>query len=123
MYELMIEETFSAAHQIRKLKGPGGKIHGHNWKIQVFILSKDIDSNGISVEFGLLKKELRSVIEALDRSFINEVFPFTEINPTSENLSRWLYDTLSKKLDREDQEISRIVVCEDNTVSATYFED
>ena len=123
MYELMIEETFSAAHQLRSPKGKEGKIHGHNWKIQLFIVSKDLDGQGISVEFGELKKELRTILEPLDKSFINEVFPFTEINPTSENLSRWLYDTLSKRLDKDDLEVSRIVVSEENSVSATFFED
>ncbi len=123
MFELMIEESFSAAHRLRNIKGSKEKIHGHNWKIQLYILSKDLTPNGISIEFGELKKELRGLIEPLDRSCINEVFPFTEINPTSENLSKWIYDTLSKRLDTEDLEVSRIVVSEVEGVSATYFED
>ena len=123
MFELMIEDSFSAAHMLRNIKGTKEKIHGHNWKIQLYILSKDLNPNGISVEFGELKKELRGLIEPLDRSYINEVFPFTEINPTSENLSKWIYDTLSKRLDTEDLEVSRIVVSEIAGVSATYFDD
>ena len=123
MFELMIEEFFSAAHRLRNIKGVKEKIHGHNWKIQLYILSKNLTPNGISIEFGELKKELRGLIDPLDRSFINEVFPFTEINPTSENLSKWIYDTLSKRLDTEDLEVSRIVVSEVEGVSATYYED
>ncbi|MHB8482342.1 MAG: 6-pyruvoyl trahydropterin synthase family protein [Nitrospiria bacterium] len=123
MFELMIEDSFSAAHMLRNIKGRKEKIHGHNWKIQLYILSKDLNPNGVSVEFGELKNELRGLIEPLDQSYINEVFPFTEINPTSENLSKWIYDTLSKRLDTEDLEVSRIVVSEIAGVSATYFED
>ena len=123
MYEIMVEDSFSAAHKLRKQKGKPEKIHGHRWKVQLFVLSKDLNPSGISVEFSQLKKELRSLIEPLDHSFINEVFPFTEINPTSENLSRWLYDTLTKRLDTDDMEVSRIVVSEEEGVSATYFED
>ncbi len=123
MFEIMIEETFSAAHRLRKPKGKSEKIHGHNWKIQFYILSKDVNSYGISIEFDQLKKELRSLIDPLDRSFINEVFPFTEINPTSENISKWIYDTLSKRLDGDHMEVSRIVVSEEEGVSATYLED
>ena len=123
MFEIMIEDSFSAAHRLRNIDGKPEKIHGHNWKIQLYILSKDLNPRGISVEFGQLKKELRGLIEPLDRAFINEVFPFTEINPTSENLSKWIYDTLSKRLDTDDLEVSRIVVSEVDGVSATFFDD
>jgi len=123
MFEIMVEESFSAAHKLRKTGGKPEKIHGHHWKIQLFVLCKDLDSEGVSVEFSHLKREIRSMIDPLDRSYINEVLPFTEINPTSENLSRWLYDTLTKRIDSDDMEVSRIVVSEEEGLSATYFED
>ncbi|MFI5304754.1 MAG: 6-pyruvoyl trahydropterin synthase family protein [Nitrospiria bacterium] len=123
MFEIMVEDSFSAAHKLRNQAAKPEKIHGHHWKIQLFVLSKDLNSSGVSVEFSQLKRELRSLIDPLDRSFINEVFPFTEINPTSENISKWLYDTLTKRIDSDDMEVSRIVVSEEEGVSATYFED
>lgn len=123
MFEIMVEDSFSAAHRLRNQQGKPEKIHGHHWKIQFFVLCKDLNSCGISIEFNQLKKELRSLIDPLDRSFINEVFPFTEINPTNENLSKWLYDTLTKRIDSDHMEVSRIVVAEEEGLSATYFED
>jgi 6-pyruvoyltetrahydropterin/6-carboxytetrahydropterin synthase len=53
---------------------------------------------------------------------LNDIFPFTQINPSSENLAKWIYDTMAKKVNDDDLEVSSVTVWESDTASASYFE-
>jgi 6-pyruvoyltetrahydropterin/6-carboxytetrahydropterin synthase len=122
MFELMIETQFSAAHQLRCYKGKCEKLHGHNWKIQVYILSERLNDIDIAIDFHELKKLTIEIIAPLDHSFLNDIFPFTEKNPSSENIAKWIYDSLKKRLGGDDIDLSAVTVWESETASATYFE-
>lgn len=122
MYDLMIESQFSSAHQLRGYKGKCEKLHGHNWRVQVTVSSENLDDIGIVIDFHDLKKITVEVISSLDHSYLNEVFPFTEINPSSENIAKWIYDSIKKKLDQDQCNISSVTVWENETASATYYE-
>ncbi|MBC8552274.1 MAG: 6-carboxytetrahydropterin synthase QueD [Candidatus Brocadiales bacterium] len=122
MYDLMIESQFSSAHQLRGYKGKCEKLHGHNWRVQVTGSSENLDDIGIVIDFHDLKKITVEVISSLDHSYLNEVFPFTEINPSSENIAKWIYDSIKKKLDQDQCNISSVTVWENETASATYYE-
>jgi len=123
MYELTVETTFSAAHQLRGYKGKCEHLHGHNWKVQVHVSAKKLNSIDIAIDFHELKDLLREVVAPLDHSMLNEVFPFTEKNPSSENIAKWIYDCLSKKLKKKGVMLSAVTVWESETASATYYED
>lgn len=122
MYELMIEDHFAAAHQLRKYKGRCEKLHGHNWKVQVSLTAEKLNEIGLAMDFTDLKKMTRDVLSTLEHSFLNDIFPFTEINPSSENIAKWIYETLRKKVDNENVEVTSITVWESDTASATYYE-
>lgn len=123
MYDLTVETTFSAAHQLRGYKGKCEHLHGHNWKVQVHVSAKKLNSIDIAIDFHELKDLLREVVAPLDHSMLNEVFPFTEKNPSSENIAKWIYDCLSKKLKKKGVMLSAVTVWESETASATYYED
>lgn len=123
MFELMIESHFSAAHQLRGYNGDCEKIHGHNWKIQVYVLANKLNEIDIAIDFRELKNLTEEVIAPLDHSFLNEIFPFTEKNPSSENIAKWIFDSLKKKLNDEIVHLSAVTVWESETASATYFEE
>lgn len=123
MYELMIEQKFSAAHQLRGYKGKCENIHGHNWKVQIHVLADRLNDIDIAIDFHDLKAMASEVLSALDHAMLNDVFPFTEINPSSENLARWIYDSMAKKVDTEHLRVSAVAVWESDTASATYYED
>lgn len=123
MFELMVETSFSAAHQIRGYKGECEKIHGHNWKVQVHVIAERLNEIDIAIDFHELKKLTDEVIAPLDHSFLNEIFPFTEKNPSSENIAKWIYDSLRKKINDDDIHLSAVTVWESETASATYYED
>lgn len=122
MYELTIETQFSAAHQLRGYKGRCEKLHGHNWRVQVSVFAERLDEIGLAIDFHELKKITNEVLLPLDHSMLNEVFPFTEINPSSENIAKWLYDSLKKRVNNDNIKLSAVTVWESEAAAATYFE-
>ncbi|NCO83866.1 MAG: 6-carboxytetrahydropterin synthase QueD [Nitrospirae bacterium CG_4_10_14_3_um_filter_44_29] len=123
MFELTVDTTFAAAHQLRGYKGKCERLHGHNWKVQAHVAAEKLNGIDIAIDFHDLKRLLNEVIAPLDHSFLNDIFPFTEKNPSSENIARWIYDSLNKKLADEDVEVSAVTVWESDTASATYYEN
>jgi 6-pyruvoyltetrahydropterin/6-carboxytetrahydropterin synthase len=123
MFELMIETQFASAHQLRGYQGACEKLHGHNWKVQIFVLAERLNDIDIAIDFHELKKLAEEVIMPLDHGFLNDIFPFTEKNPSSENIAKWIYDSLRKKLDNDEVNLSAVTVWESETASATYFEE
>jgi len=122
MYELTIETQFSAAHQLRGYKGRCEKLHGHNWRVQVSVSTERLDEIGLSMDFHELKRITNEVLLPLDHSILNEVFPFTEINPSSENIAKWLYDSLKKRVNNDNIKLSAVTVWESEGAGATYLE-
>ncbi|MCX5720259.1 MAG: 6-carboxytetrahydropterin synthase QueD [Nitrospirae bacterium] len=122
MFELMIETFFSAAHQLRGYKGACEKLHGHNWRVQVHVIAERLNEIDIAIDFHELKRLTDEVIAPLDHSFLNEIFPFTEKNPSSENVAKWIYDSLKKRLSNDTINLSAVTVWESETASATYYE-
>ncbi len=123
MYELSIEVGFSAAHQLRGYQGNCENIHGHNWRVQISVIAERLNEIEIGMDFRDLKKISREVILPLDHAFLNEVFPFTEKNPSSENIAKWIYDSLKKKVNNGNLKVAAVTVWESDTASASYYED
>jgi 6-pyruvoyltetrahydropterin/6-carboxytetrahydropterin synthase len=123
MFELMVETCFSSAHQLRGYGGKCEKLHGHNWKVQVHVMAEKLNEIDIAIDFHELKELTDEVVAPLDHGFLNDIFPFTEKNPSSENIAKWIYDSLKKKLNDGNIHLSAVTVWESETTSATYFED
>ena len=122
MYEIKIVTTFAAAHSLRNYPGNCKNIHGHNWKIEVVMQSEHLDDLGMSIDFRMLKQETAGLLNALDHTFLNDHSPFNTINPTAENMARWLYEALSKRVNGPHAKVSRLSVWENENSSASYFE-
>jgi len=122
MFELMVETTFSAAHQLKGYRGKCERLHGHNWKVQVHVIAEKLNEIDIAIDFHEMKSLTNEVVSALDHSVLNEIFPFTEKNPSSENIAKWVYDSLSKKIQNETIQLSAVTVWESENTSATYYE-
>ncbi len=123
MYELVIKDSFASAHQLRGYKGECERVHGHNWKVQVHIAAERLNELDMAMDFHELKKVTAEVIAPLDHMHLNELFPFTETNPSSENIAKWIYDSLRKRIDSPSVMLSAVTVWESETASATYYED
>ena len=124
MYEVAVEKTFAAGHALRNYKGKCENVHGHNYKVRVTLESESLASNGLLVDFVDLKKHLMAIIDRLDHQFMNDVEPFTRINPSAENLARYFYDELAGKLGGMNSDvpfrIAEVRIWETDTSIAAY---
>ncbi len=122
MYEVSVEETFAAAHNLRNYKGKCEDLHGHNYKVRVTLAGKEVDETGLLYDFVHLKRVIQEVIRALDHKYLNELPPFDTLNPSAENIARHIYDRTATQLPKAPNAaaISSVTVWETDTSAATY---
>jgi len=122
MYEVSVDETFAAAHNLRGYKGKCENRHGHNYKVRVTLSGKEVDSVGLLYDFVHLKQVIQSVIRSLDHKYLNELPPFDVLNPSAENIARYIYDQAAKQLHQAPNGagVSSITVWESDVTAATY---
>jgi 6-pyruvoyltetrahydropterin/6-carboxytetrahydropterin synthase len=120
MYELKVITQFGAAHQLKDTGGECENLHGHNWKIEVCVKGERLDKNGLLVDFKVIKNETREIIDKLDHKYLNELEWFIDMNPTSENISRLIYELLGKKINSDNIRVSSVTTWESDTACATY---
>ncbi len=120
-YELMIETHFAAAHSLRDYPGDCARLHGHNWKVELYVECGELDKLGLAVDYKVLKNELKAVLKDWDHYNLNDIAPFDTINPSSENVARVLYEEMSRRLDDGRIRVSRIVIGETCTAKVTYW--
>jgi 6-pyruvoyltetrahydropterin/6-carboxytetrahydropterin synthase len=123
MYELSVEVGFAAAHQLRGYKGKCENMHGHNWRVQVSVMAERLNEIDIAIDFHDLRRIAGEVVAPLDHAFLNEVFHFTEKNPSSENIAKWIFDSLKKKINNGNLRLAAVTVWESETASASYYEE
>ncbi|WP_419645859.1 6-carboxytetrahydropterin synthase QueD, partial [Victivallis vadensis] len=123
MFEIEIDRSFSAAHQLRGYNGDCCKLHGHNYKITVTVRSSELDEIGIALDFKKLKAELDALLAEYDHSNLSELADFQAVNPTSENLARTIYRKISEKMNSGTIRVHRVRVGESDHSAVTYFED
>jgi len=98
MYEVTVDRSFAAGHYLRNYKGKCENPHGHNYKVRVTLCGKELDRAGLLLDFKDLKDVMRDVIERVDHQMLNDIEPFTRLNPSAENIARYFYDETSKRL-------------------------
>ena len=118
MYSLKVQGTFSSAHNLRGYKGKCEDLHGHNWVVEIVISSAQLDNIGMVLDFKYLKKKLNAILEQMDHKYLNKLSFFKRVNPTSENIAKYIY----KKLKPQIHLLSCVTVWENSTSSATYEE-
>ncbi len=121
MYELKVITNFSAAHQLENFHGACEDLHGHNWKIEVYVTSEALDKAGVVIDFRILKKHVNGVVSALDHKFLNDLGPFTNQNPSSENIARYVAEELARLLEDPKVKVNRVTAWESETACATYY--
>lgn len=98
MYELRIKDHFDAAHALVGYPGQCKDLHGHTWDVEVAVVGDRLDEIGIVYDFATLKRDLKSILEPFDHTYLNDVPPFDTMNATAENLARIVYERLSERL-------------------------
>ena len=121
MYEVTVEDTFAAGHALRGYKGKCENVHGHNYRVQVSLEGPELDAAGLLVDFVELKRLIREVVSFFDHQFINDLAPFTEINPSAENMAKFFYDRIAGGLTPGSPlRVRKVKLWETDTASATY---
>lgn len=122
MFQVSVEETFSSGHALRGYKGKCENPHGHNYRVQVTLEGPQLNSIGLLIDFTHLKEVMRSLIKRLDHQYLNDLEPFTNVNPSAENMAKYFYDELSGKLGDlpPGARVSDVIVWETDTAMAKY---
>lgn len=121
MFEVTVEEKFASGHALRNYHGKCENVHGHNYRVEVTLTGDNLDDTGLLVDFVELKKVLNVIIERMDHRFLNDVPPFDVLNPSAENMARYIFEELEKGLDgKAPAKVSFVRLWETDTCSALY---
>ena len=122
MFEIKIKTDFAAAHQLRGYPGNCERLHGHNYHVEVICQCEELDKLGMGIDFNILKGHIKSVVNELDHYNLNEKPYFIEINPSAENIAKWFYGEISRKVNDDRIKLVRIDIWETDFCCASYFE-
>ncbi len=123
MYELKVVTKFAAAHQLTMVGAKCENMHGHNWKIEVYVTGEKLDDGGVVMDFGVIKKHVAEVMSMLDHKYLNELEFFQQSQPSSENIARLVARKLQQRIDTPSVKVSRVTAWESDDASATYIVD
>ena len=121
-FTVRVEARFEAAHYLREYRGISEPLHGHSYKVEADLAGRGggVDSDAIAVDFVSAKRKLEELAKKLDYGCINDVAPFTEINPSAENIAEWFARELQAVLDEEDAAVVAMTIWEGPVNSVTY---
>lgn len=119
-WTLRVIDGFDAAHFLRNYRGKCENLHGHNWRVELEVEGDSLDDAGMLVDFKVLKGILKEVVERLDHVLLNEVAPFDEVNPSSENIARYIFEEVARRVP-EGIRVRSVAVWESDTACAVYW--
>jgi 6-pyruvoyltetrahydropterin/6-carboxytetrahydropterin synthase len=123
VFEIIVETHFSAAHRLCGYSGDCSRLHGHNWVVEVAVRCLKLDNIGIGIDFRTVKASVKQLLARMDHVDLNELPEFKHMNPTSENIAKYLYRELSKLIGTETISVSRVKVIETPGAGAVYWEE
>lgn len=123
LWRLTVRGEFASAHALRHYQGKCESLHGHNYSVEMVVEGETLTPDTeLVVDFTLLKKELRAELALIDHVNLNEFPPFDVVNPSSENLARFLYRNMKVRLSDMPIRLYSLTVGETAMQSATYME-
>ena len=122
MFEVTIIKTFSAAHLLAEIGGKCEELHGHNFKVEVTVGAESLNEEGILIDFRIVKKWLKDILDRLDHQHLNELPFFQGTNPSSENIARFIFTAMKPPAQSHNVQIVRVKVWESDTAAVTYKE-
>ncbi len=120
MYHLTIHTHFAAAHNLLNYDGDCENLHGHNWKVEVTVSTANLDEAGLGIDFKILKKRTNKIMDFLDHKYLNDLEPFKEVSPSSEHISKFIFDALVADFKEYDVSVERVTVWESDNACASY---
>jgi 6-pyruvoyltetrahydropterin/6-carboxytetrahydropterin synthase len=123
MYEISVEQEFEAAHYLRGYRGKCENMHGHHFRVVARLRAKKLDGIGIAYDFTILRDQLGQLLARFDHTCLNDVAPFDQINPTSENIASTVFGEIKAVLKGGGVSLSNVQVWESPRSCVTYFLD
>jgi len=121
MYKISVYDHFSSAHQLKGYKGKCEALHGHNWKVEIEVGGKKLDRVGLLIDFNEVKSILKKIVDELDHKMLNEIEAFSEQNPSSEVIAKYIFLRFKKELPRGIS-IINVSIWESERSKASYSE-
>ncbi len=126
MFELKIKTHFAAAHKLKMVGEKCENLHGHNWNIEVYVAGEKLNSAGVLVDFGDIKKVVKEIILELDHKYLNEIAAFAAVQPSSEQIAIHIAEKLQKYLNDMSSKgsplrVSRVSAWESEDACATFI--
>jgi 6-pyruvoyltetrahydropterin/6-carboxytetrahydropterin synthase len=120
-FTVRVEARFEAAHYLREYRGISEPLHGHSYKVEADLAGRGggLDDDAIAVDFVSAKRKLEMLARRLDYGCINDVAPFTEINPSAENIAEWFARELQSAVEDESAEVVAVTIWEGPVNSVT----
>ena len=123
MFEIFVEETFAAGHALRGYRGKCENPHGHNYRLRITLRGPALDQTGLLYDFVHLKQVMSAVIECVDHKFLNDQPPFDTVNPSAENMAKYFYEEIARRMHSNGNgaAIWRVDVWETDITRASYW--
>jgi 6-pyruvoyltetrahydropterin/6-carboxytetrahydropterin synthase len=122
MFELKVVTHFAAAHQLKMVAEKCESLHGHNWKVEVYLTGEKLNRAGVLMDFGEIKKEVTTIMKTLDHKFLNETEAFHDAHPpSSENIARFIARELQAAIKDPAVKVSRVNAWESENACAAYI--
>lgn len=121
MFELTTIVDFEAAHCLRDYPGKCSRLHGHNWQVEVTVAGTKLNELGLLIDFRDLKAEVQKILQQLDHYYLNELPAFQQINPSAENIAKYLYEELAASEVFAELKLKTIKVWESPRSAVTYY--
>lgn len=119
-YTLKIVTDFASAHTLRDYPGACSRMHGHNWKVEVEVLTTDLDDVGMGIDFKEIKRATRKITDELDHRYLNEITPFDRINPTAENIAGFIYQGVAELINNQRVAVKAVTLWETERACVRY---
>ncbi|HEX8620291.1 MAG TPA: 6-carboxytetrahydropterin synthase [Thermoanaerobaculia bacterium] len=121
-FTVRVEARFESAHYLREYRGISEPLHGHSYKVEADLAARGggVDQDAIAVDFVSAKRKLEQLAKKLDYGCINDIAPFTEINPSAENIAAWFAGELQSAVDDENALVVAVTIWEGPVNSVTY---
>ncbi len=121
-YEVVLESEFSAAHRLRLDGGRWEPMHGHNWRVEVYLKASKLDAAGLVADFVVLQENLARVTQDLHDTCLNELPAFAASNPSTEMVAKHICDRFAPTLP-QGVTVAKVRVWETHRCAAAYLPD
>jgi 6-pyruvoyltetrahydropterin/6-carboxytetrahydropterin synthase len=101
MFLLNVKASYDSAHFLRNYRGKCENLHGHHYVVEAGLAFDDVGEGGMAFDFTDAKRHLRAIAGELDHQNINDLEPFTTLEPSAENQARWIFEQMQARLGEE----------------------